>query len=115
MKFFITDSERKKTRSTLYHEFFRGKWYDGISQFWNKDSIYIHDDVMNMIGFDKLLFESIEKFNRYGVTEVSEYDWKNICLNAAVTDGEVLDAVRQITPWVEDSLAAYDVFTILGI
>ncbi len=115
MKYFLTEDERKLTNSTCYHEFFRGKWNDKTCKFWNQDSINIHDDVMYNLKFDTLIMRVIKDYDPFGETIITQEQWTMMCEKAETIGGELVEAILEITPWIEETFNKHRVFTILGI
>lgn len=115
MKYFLNEDERSASNGTCYHEFFRGEWDESTPVFWSPDSMNIHDDVMSLIGLDVLIKSVIENYAPYGKTIIRKDQWEKICEKAEKTGGDLLEAIREITPWVESNFKQHEVFTILGI
>lgn len=114
-KYFLNESERKASGSTCYHEFFRGKWDENTMVFWNKDSLNIHDDWMVALGLQDLISSVVSSYQSYANTEINQEQWRDICANAEKIGGNLLDAIKELTPWVEYNFLQNEVFTILGI
>lgn len=115
MRFFLTEAERKRTHSTCYHEFARGKWDEAAAAYWREDSLNIHDDYMVSLGLDELLAGVLPGYNPFGPTEVSAAQWEKLCANAEATGGELWQAVGELIPWAAENFARYPAFTILGV
>ena len=110
MKYFVTEAERK---GNCYHEFLKGKW-DGET-FGRKDSLYLHDDVLNQTGLNAFLSEILPGYDPFGPTEVTQEQWETVCLKAKTSVLEAVQVIQEITPWVEDNFKTEPVFTILGL
>lgn len=115
MKYFLNENERNASGSTCYHEFCRGKWDENTMVFWHKDSMNIHDDWMFTLGLEDLISNVIDNYQLYGETEINKEQWRDICTSAEKIGGDLLEAIKEIKPWVEDNFLQNEVFTILGI
>lgn len=115
MKFFLTEAERKRTNSTCYHEFARGKWDESSRVFWREDSLNLHDDLMISLGLDALIAGAAPEYDPFGPAEISAEQWRRICAEAKKAGGELWQAVQELIPWAEDNFAQYPVFTIVGV
>ena len=111
MKYFVTETERKKSKSTCYFEFQKGK-YKG--KHWLEDSICIHDDLLNDEIY-QVFVAAISQFNPFGITEVTKEQWQQVKSNAETVGGEVLIAVMELDAWVENCFEKEEIFTICGI
>lgn len=115
MKYFLSETERKASKSTCYHEFFKGKWDENTVLFWSKDSVNLHDDLMIALGLDQLILSIVESYNPFGATEINAKQWESIYTEAEKVGGSLFEAIREIAWWVEDNFTQNSVFTILGI
>ena len=110
MKYFIVNTER---RGSYYHEFFKGKW-DGKT-FWKNDSIYLNDNILSQLEIGSIILSVIPEYDPYGVTKVSEREWKAILNEAERIGGDAYTAILEANEWVIDNFNTHTVFTILGI
>lgn len=110
MKYFCCESER---RGTCYHEFQKGKWDD--KTFWKNDSLLLHDDILRKHKLYEIFLKVDSNYNDYGETEIDSEKWKEIRSLSNVIGGEVKDIIDEANAWVDETLKAEGVFTILGI
>lgn len=115
MKFFLSQAERKNAGSTCYHEFYQGKWDESKMDFWNDESMNLHDDWMILLGLDTVILSIVDDYNPYGETEINEQQWKMIVQKAGEAGGHLLEAIQEITPWMENNFRKNEVFTLLGL
>ncbi len=115
MKYFLNEAEREASGSTCYHEFFKGRWDDSAPIFWSNDSLNIHDDFMFSLGLERLLLSVVDEYDPFGVTEISEEQWKEIYVKAKQIGGSLFEAILEAVPWAEDNFRQHKVFTILGL
>ncbi|MCR4903339.1 MAG: hypothetical protein K6A23_10825 [Butyrivibrio sp.] len=111
MGIFIGEKERKDSESTCYMEFQRGEYKDKC---WLEDSLNISEGNWNDYELSDLMDKVIPSFDYYGITIINKEDWLQIQAAADENDNwkTVID---EITPWVEQSLDEYGVFTIVGM
>ena len=109
MKYFITDKERE---GTCYHEFYKGKW-DGET-FWKSDSISIDDDFLDR-DFCDTIREVVPNYDPYGVTEISDAQWKAIGEVITSRTKKTQEIYNEADRWLKDVFKKYTCFTILGI
>ena len=114
-RYFVDESERRKTGSTCYHEFYRGKWDEAEMSFWSMDSLYIHDDDLDALKLGEVLCSVADAYDPYGVTEIDRIQWQSIRDEAEKIGGELLAAIQEASPWADSVFQDHDVFTILGI
>jgi len=100
--------------SGLY-EFHKGNWDRGNHEFWKKDSIYMHDDIMYNLNFDALIHQVVPEYNPFGETKISKAQWMDMGKLAMEIGGEILELVKEADAWVQDAFAEHEVFTILGL
>jgi hypothetical protein len=115
MKYFLTEHEREQTGSTCYHEFYKGKWDEETMLFWSEDSLYIHDNQMFDLKLDELICSIVNTYDPFGETEIDKTQWNAIKSKAEMIGDNLLDAINELTPWVEDTYVTHNIFTILGI
>lgn len=110
MEFFCYVNDRK---GTCYHEFYKGKWDN--KTFWKSDSILLDDDILSELEIYKAFLAVIPDYDPYGITEVTQSQWKAILDYASKLDTEALTALTEAIPWVNKVFKDEEVFTILGI
>lgn len=115
MRYFITEQQRKKTKSTCYHEFFQGIWDMDRDGHWNENSLMIHDDIFCEIGLDNLIAEANAQYDYFGETRLTQEQWEYIVAKAAAIGGELENAIGEITPWAMDCYKENSIITILGM
>lgn len=99
---------------TCYHEFYKGKW-DGKT-FWKKDSICLHDEVLNLhSGFEKVLLKAVPSFEPFGESEVFPEQWNKIKELIEDESPEDKELFCEADEWVRKTFEEYDRFTIIGI
>ena len=112
MKYFCAETERKKSKSSCYLEFQKGRY---ANKCWLEDSICLHDDIFEKLGLYQVLISAIPQFDHWGITEVSPEQWQLVKSNAEMIGGEVLIAVIELDEWVVKCFEKEEVFTICGI
>ncbi len=116
MKYFLTYAEIKQLKNTsCYHEFYRGKWNFENCEFWNQDSLYIDDDAMYNLELDLLIMGVTEDYAPFGETPINREQWNEICEKTEEIGGELLKAICEITPWMQETFKEHKFVTILGI
>lgn len=111
MKYFVTEIERKASKSTCYFEFQKGS-HEG--KHWLEDSICIHDDLLKDEIY-QVFVAAIPQFDPFGITEVTKEHWQQVKSNAEAVGGEVLVAVMELDEWVVNCFEQEEMFTICGI
>lgn len=110
MNYFVTETERKASRSSCYFEFQRGRYQDKC---WLADSLSLHDSIWEQHDLSNLFRQAVPEFDYYGLTEVNPTQWTALLAQpASLAQREIL---AELAPWAERSLAEKDVFTIIGI
>ena len=109
MKYFVFDYQRD---GTCYHEFYKGKW-NGHT-FWKSDSISLDDDYL-FDGFVDAIISVIPTYDRFGETEISSDEWKEIGKSILSKDKKSQEIYYEANKWLEDVFKKYSCFTILGI
>ena len=113
MKYFLTESERKRKHSTLYFEFQKGK-YRGIC--WREDSLCLHADIFDRLNLFDLFAKAIPGFDYYySKNYVTQEAWAHIKNLAVESGGEVEKLITELCTWVEECFQEEKVFTICGI
>lgn len=87
MKYFCTETEQKKSKSSCYLEFQKGRY---ANKCWLEDSICLHDDIFEELCLYQVLCSAIPQFDHWGITEVSLEQWQQVKNKAEAVGGEVL-------------------------
>lgn len=111
-KYFIPSADRQ---GSCYYEFYVGTWDKKRRQFWHKDSICITDHDWTATGFEALVADVVEEYDRYGYTVVTHEQWSVILQRAEASGGELWLAVSEAANWAKINFCRHKVFTILGI
>ena len=112
MFFFITEEERKKSKSTCYFEFQKGKYH---GKCWENGSVSIRDSLWDEYELSDLFEKAVPDFDYFGVTEISPEQWENIlkiCEKEKPKGACVIDDVRE---WVEECFKEFGCFAICGM
>ena len=110
MNYFVTETERRASRSSCYFEFQRGRYQDKC---WLADSLSLQDSIWEKFDLSSLFSRIIPKFDYYGLTEVNPAQWAALlALSASPAQREIL---LELAPWAADCFASEEVFTIIGI
>lgn len=113
MKYFLTEPERKRKRSTLYFEFQKGK-YRGTC--WREDSLCLHADTFDRLGLFELFAKAIPNFDYYySGNYVTREVWERIQNLANESGDETKELIAELSAWVEECFQEEKVFTICGI
>lgn len=109
MKYFMDEQKRRSSHSSCYFEFQKGRYHDAC---WLPGSISIHADAFDSLGLYDLIASVVPAFNYYGLTEISPKDWDSIRCRARSAGGEAEAAIMEADPWVQETFAQEQVFTI---
>ena len=113
VKYFLTESERRATESTLFFEFQKGK-YSG--ECWKEDSLCLRANVFDRLGLYRLFAEAIPGFDYYNMKNaVNRESWERLRNLAFALDGEVRDLMTELSAWVEACFSEEEVFNVCGI
>lgn len=112
MTYFVTESERKKTHSTCFFEFQKGKFE---SECWKEDSLCLSDDIFEEYKLYNLFSQVLDNFDKYGITVVDRLDWNRLQNAAEELNLVWRKIIIELTPWAEECFKEYDEFSILGI
>lgn len=112
MKYFITEEERRERHSTCFLEFQRGE-YDGSC--WRTDSLCLDDDIFNAMKLYGLFKSAIADFDHWGITEVTEEQWRELKKTFDEKGGEYAELISELDPWAQDNFSEHMVFTVFGI
>ncbi len=109
---YCTDPSQKE--GTAYYELYKGKW--DKETFWSDDSLLISDRIYCQYpAFFRLLHKIIPSFDPYGITEVSEDQWKQIAQELSGKSPDAQEIFDEIDTWAADVFKKYGCFTILGL
>lgn len=111
MKYFVTEQQRKQSGSSCYFEFQKGE-YRG--KCWLDNSLSIHDDVFDDSGLFPL-FNSVTRFDYYGITEITKENWSVILKKAQLAGGKTAEVISELIPWATENFKSEGVFTVCGI
>ncbi len=110
-KYFVMDNERK---GTCYHEFYRGEW-DEVT-FWKKDSIFLHDDILNECKDLVNAFKEVLPFySDTSETRINSDEWDKIGQIIRKKDVKAQEIYDEASRWLKEVFSDYGCFTILGI
>lgn len=111
MRYFMSEAERRSSRSTLYFELQKGNYHNKC---WLDDSVCIHADIWNSLSLTELFTKALPNFSYYGLTEVSPDDFEKLKeLSKGSEQWE--NVISQLSPWAEECFENNTVFTICGI
>lgn len=97
---------------SCYQEFKKGR-YDG--KHWCEDSLLLYDDLIDELDLYKVLIKVIPTYARWGITEVDQYTWNQLFLEARKAEGEIKEVIGEINDWAQENFMTEEVFTILGV
>ena len=113
MKYFWTEAERKRKRTTLCFEFQKGR-YKG--KCWLDDSLSLHADIFDKAGLYTLFRQAIPNFDYYYSSNiVTKENWQHLLALAHQHGAEKEAIILELSPWVDDCFQTEEVFTICGI
>lgn len=111
--YFVTTENAK---GGCFHEFQRG----GIPssreyKLDKKDSLYLHDDIMDDTKFNAFL-EEVSKYDYYNwPVSFTEKEWKHIYQEGIKEGGVIKELVEELNVWAEEVFAEYKRFTVYGL
>lgn len=111
MCYFVTEAERKASASSCYFEFQKGKYH---GKCWKSDSLCLRDTTFDALNLSEI-FGAATRFAYFGITEVTQAQWRAILETAHAVGGECEAAVSELSAWAEENFRTHDVFTICGI
>lgn len=117
MKYLVDKAFVDASGGTWFHEFSKGRpdFANDEDCFWRPDSVYMEDEVLSEIELDRLFAGAIDNYDYFGNTFVNPEQWERVCALAAERGGEWSEAVHELAPWVEATLAECGAFTIIGM
>lgn len=111
MRYFISEAERRSSRSTLYFELQKGHYQNKP---WLDDSLCIHADLWDSLGLTELFMKALPDFAYYGLTEVNMTEWERLKeLSQASLQWE--EVMLELSQWVSRCFENNSVFTVCGI
>lgn len=112
MRYLITEEDRKRTGSSEFIEFQRGK-YDG--QCWHIDSVYIAEETFYELKLRRFFSSVLPQFDYYGLTQVNAEEFKELKKAAHAFSNEADECIKEIVAWIGDDESGDVVFTICGM
>lgn len=112
MKYFVNESERRKTGSTCFIEFQRGV-YDGIV--WSIEAVFIDEEIFYDLKLRKLFTKILPSFDYYGITQVHRSSFEKVKAAASDFLPETAECLNELDEWLKADSTGYDVFTIIGM
>jgi hypothetical protein len=111
MRYFMSEAERRSSRSTLYFELQKGHYHNKC---WLDDSVCIHADIWDSLSLTELFTKALPDFAYYGLTEVNMTEWEKLKeLSQASFQWE--EVMLELSPWVSGCFENNSVFTVCGI
>ena len=112
MRYLITEEDRKRTGSSEFIEFQRGK-YDG--QCWHIDSVYIAEETFYDLKLRRFFSSVLPQFDYYGLTQVNADEFKKLKKAAPGFSNEAAEYMQELAGWIGDGESSDVVFTICGM
>ncbi|MBR4145831.1 MAG: hypothetical protein IKU06_10285 [Lachnospiraceae bacterium] len=112
MRYLITEEDRKKTGSSEFIEFQRGK-YDG--ECWHIDSMYIAEETFYELKFRRFFSSVLPQFDYYGLTQVNASEFADLKKEAPQFSNEAVECMAELDAWIGDGKNDDVVFTICGM
>ena len=117
MRYFITEDERKRSGSTAFIEFQKGR-YDGSC--WHIDSVCMDEDLFGELHLRRFFSMVLPQFDYYGITQVSVTAFEKLKDAAINFSSDVCECLNELEDWVkakdEDMKGDNDIlFTICGM
>ncbi|MBR5179661.1 MAG: hypothetical protein IKW90_12800 [Lachnospiraceae bacterium] len=114
MRFFITEDERKRTGSTAFIEFQKGR-FDG--ECWHIDSICMDEDKFYELHLRRLFSMTLPQFDYYGITQVSGEEFKRVVEASAdfSDNNDVAACIGELKEWIGEAEDEDILFTICGM
>lgn len=112
MKYFITEAERKQTKSTCFIEFQHGR-YEG--EIWHIDSICMDEEIFYDLKLKRLFSSLLEQFDYFGITQVTEEQFVKIKAAASNYLPETSEAIEELNEWLGKNEPGSVLFTIIGM
>jgi len=112
MRFFISEDERKRSGSTEFIEFQKGR-DDG--KCWHIDSISMDEELFSELHLRRFFTKILPDFDYYGITQVSREDFENLKENAAAFSLDADACMKELDDWLGTNGDSDILFTIYGI
>ncbi|MBR6474543.1 MAG: hypothetical protein IKS98_03755 [Lachnospiraceae bacterium] len=112
MRYLITEEDRKKTGSSEFIEFQRGK-YDG--ECWHIDSMYIAEETFYELKLRRFFSSVLPQFDYYGLTQVNASEFADLKKEAPQFSNEAAECMAELYTWIGDGKNDDVVFTICGM
>ena len=112
MRFFITEEDRKRSGSSEYIEFQKGR-YDG--ECWHIDSISMAEQTFYDMKLRRFVSSVLPQFDYYGLTQVTSSEFEKLKNEAPLFSNEAAECMNELSAWIGDSKEDDVVFTICGM
>ena len=112
MGYLITEADRKKTGSSEFIEFQRGK-YDG--ECWHIDSMYIAEETFYDLKLRRFFSSVLPQFDYYGLTQVNADEFEELKKAAPGFSNEAAECIQELENWIGKEMQDDVVFTICGM
>ncbi len=112
MKYFVSESERKSSKSSAYFEFQNG-YHCG--RHWLEDSVSISDDLWDELKLSELFGKAVPEFDYCGLTTVTKSEWNEIVKLAKESSNQWQEVIDELSTWVNTCFETNDIFTICGL
>jgi len=112
MRYLITAEDRKKTGSSEFIEFQRGK-YDG--ECWHIDSMYIAEEVFYDLKLRRFFSSVLSQFDYYGLTQVNADEFEKLKEAAPDFSNEAAECMQELEAWIDGNDSEDVIFTICGM
>lgn len=112
MRYLITEEDRKRTGSSEFIEFQRGK-YDG--QCWHIDSVYIAEEMFYEMKLRRFFSSVLPQFDYYGLTQVNADEFDELKKAAPGFSNEAAECMQELADWIGEAGSEDVVFTICGM
>ena len=112
MRFFITEEDRKRSGSSEYIEFQKGR-YDG--ECWHIDSISMAEQTFYDMKLRRFFSSVLPQFDYYGLTQVTSSEFEKLKNEAPLFSNEAAECMNELSAWIGDSKEDDVVLTICGM
>lgn len=112
MRFFVTEEDRKRSGSSEYIEFQKGR-YDG--ECWHIDSISMPEQTFYDMKLRRFFSSILPQFDYYGLTQVTSSEFEKLKAEASSFSHEAAECMNELSDWIGDSADNDVVFTICGM
>ncbi len=112
MRFFVTEEDRKRSGSSEYIEFQKGR-YDG--ECWHIDSISMPEQTFYDMKLRRFFSSVLPQFDYYGLTQVTLSEFEKLKSEAPSFSNEAAECMNELSAWIGDAVDNDVVFTICGM